>query len=378
MTDLEYRKSIDDVIYLCSCAVNGTAMEKEHVESLNLENLYKVSKKHMLAAMVGIVLKDEGISSHSFSDAIALAQRKAVVLNNDIKNVTSVLDAAGIWYMPLKGTVLKDFYPRFAMREMADCDILFDKTRDADVKDLMEGLGFETKSFRKSNDDDYYKPPVSNFEMHRSLFGDHHDKELYQYYKHVKDKLRKDPDNDYGYHFSPEDFYVFMIAHEFKHYNLGGTGLRSLLDTVAYLQKNALDMEYVAAEIDKLGITEFEQHNRELAISLFSGEKLSEQNQAMFDYIIESGVFGTTKHSVENKLRKNGDGKLKYLKRRVFGPSKGDQDRKQFERRYAIFFRCKILLPFLPLYRFFSAMKINPKRIKSEMDALRKTIETPY
>lgn len=87
---------------------------------------------------------------------------------------------------------------------------------------------------------------------------------------------------------------------------------------------------------------------------------------------IESGTFGTTKHSVQNRLRKNGDGKLKYLKRRVFGPDKVDQDRKQFERRYVTFFRYRILLPLLPFYRAFRTMKTNPKRIRAEANALRK------
>ena len=172
--------------------------------------------------------------------------------------------------------------------------------------------------------------------------------------------------------FSPEDFYVFMIAHEYKHYNLGGTGLRSLLDTFVYLQNTTLNMEYVAAEIDKLGISEYELQNRNLAIALFSGGELSEENQTMLDYIIESGTFGTTKHSVQNRLRKNGDGKLRYIKRRIFGPDKDEQDRKQFERRYATFFNHPILLPFLPFYRFFRAMKTSPYRIKSEANALRK------
>ena len=85
MIDFEYRKSIDDVIYLCSCAVNGTTPEKERIDALNLDILYEASQKHMLASMVGTVLKGAGVSSNSFSNAIALAQRKAVVLNNDNK-----------------------------------------------------------------------------------------------------------------------------------------------------------------------------------------------------------------------------------------------------------------------------------------------------
>ena len=63
MTDFEYRKSIDDVIYLCSCAVNGTAPEKERIDALNLDILYEASQKHMLASMVGTVLKGAGVSS---------------------------------------------------------------------------------------------------------------------------------------------------------------------------------------------------------------------------------------------------------------------------------------------------------------------------
>ena len=73
-------------------------------------------------------------------------------------------------------------------------------------------------------------PPVLNFELHTTLFGSDHDETLYRYYADTKRLLRKDEDNNYGFHFSNEDFYVYMTAHEWKHYNGGGTGIRSLLD----------------------------------------------------------------------------------------------------------------------------------------------------
>lgn len=231
----------------------------------------------MLASMVGMVLQKAEIQTKAFKDAIALAQRKAVILNEDLQQVTAALEAAAIWYMPLKGTVLQELYPRFAMREMADVDVLFDADRAADVKTIMESLGFQVKVYGENNNDDYIKAQLSNFEMHKALFGERHDQKLFEYYQNVKKRLLKDEKNQYGYHFSPEDFYIFMIAHEYKHYSTGGTGLRSLLDTYVFLQKNTLNMEYVKAEAEKLGIENYERQNRSLAQKLFSkdGGKLT-------------------------------------------------------------------------------------------------------
>ena len=122
--------------------------------------------------MVGMGLQKAGIQSKSFKDAISQAQRKAVLLNHDYSLVTAALEGEGIWYMPLKGTVLKAFYPSFAMRELADVEILFDADRAADVKAIMENLNFQVKAYGGTNDDDYIKPPLSNFEMHKALFGE--------------------------------------------------------------------------------------------------------------------------------------------------------------------------------------------------------------
>ena len=370
MTDTEYKKSLQEIIYLCSCAINGIEPQADRVKDIKLDRLYEASQKHMLTAMVGQVLKGVGISSPKLKDAIALAQRKAVILNNDLANVTSALETAGIWYMPLKGTVLKNLYPCFAMREMADVDVLFDADRADDVKNIMENLEFQIKVYGKTNDDDYIKSPLSNFEMHRALFGERHDQKLYEYYRNVKDRLLKDVGNQYGYHFSPEDFYIFMIAHEYKHYSSEGTGLRSLLDTYVFLQKNTLDMGYVEAETAKLGINNYERLNRSLAQKLFSkdGGKLTAGEDKMFDYIISSGTYGTLEHKIDNT-----GGKIKYFVRRVFGPiGKNDPDRDHFRKTYATFFNHPILLPLLPFYRLFKALKTSPKRIKAEANALRK------
>ena len=72
----------------------------------------------------------------------------------------------------------------------------------------------------------------------------------------------------------------YMTAHEYKHYSAGGTGLRSLLDVYLFLRKfgKSLDFDYISQEAEAWGFTEFEGLNRSLALRLFPGEALTEDN----------------------------------------------------------------------------------------------------
>ncbi len=208
----------------------------------------------------------------------------------------------------------KDYYPKLGMREMADYDILYDVKKSGEVKTIMESLGFSVERYdTTSNHDVYYKKPVSNFEMHRSLFGIFHEDALSNYYSNVSDRLLKDDDNNYGYHFSPEDFYIYMIAHEFKHYSRGGTGIRSLLDTYVFLNRvGDLDWNYINGEFEKLGIKDFALKDRELAFSLFDHSSMATENNEMLMYMLGSGVYGNADNLVSNGIAKSGS-RLQYI-----------------------------------------------------------------
>ena len=116
----------------------------------------------------------------------------------------------------------------------------------------------------------------------------------------------KDEDNAFGWHFSPEDFYIHLVLHEYKHYSTNGTGLRSLLDTYVYLKNVKYDEEYVISELKKLGAAEFEQANRELALHLFGGEALTETERQMLKRFAVSGVFGSSDLYAVNQLSEKG------------------------------------------------------------------------
>ena len=318
MVSTERMKALMDVTYLCGCAVREEKPDTDRIAEMDLEQVYEAANSHLLTAAAGMALKSAGINNERFTQAILAAQRKNALLDVDRAKVLTELEKAGIWYMPLKGAILKELYPRYGMRQMADNDILFDASRAGDVRRIMEGMGFSTEHFDQSNHDVYHKKPVSNFEMHRSLFDEYSWSILEQYYRGVKDRLIKDDGNQFGYHFSPEDFYIYIVSHEYKHYSLGGTGIRSLLDTYVYLRKVKMDEGYVASEMEKLGISDYEGTNRQLSLHLFGGESLIGKEQEMLEYIFSSGTYGTMTNRISNEISQKG--RLGYFLSRLSLP----------------------------------------------------------
>lgn len=361
-----------DVAYLAACAVNGETPDVQRIAGMDLNALYRAADRHLLTGITAMALERAGVQDAAFTQAKGKAIRKVAAFDVERAAVLAKLEEAGIWYAPLKGCVLKELYPKIGMRQMADNDILYDASRTQEVRVIMETLGFSTDSaFGHSNHDHYFKPPVCNFEMHRSLFGAGHNERLVEYYRDVKIRLFSNEGSRCGYHFSDEDCYIYITAHEYKHYSGGGTGLRSLLDTYVYLKEksDAMDWNYIGIELDKLALQDFEERNRSLALRLFSGEALTEQEQDMLDYVMSSGTYGTVQNRVKNKNAAYGGrfGRLRYMLSRFLVPlRRSNENYDAYAAAYPLFYRHKLLLPLLPLYRLCSRWP----RVKAELRAL--------
>ncbi len=346
------------MIALTRCAVNGTKPDAALLENLDLPALLEVCQSHILTACVAYALEDAGIHDAAFTQARDKSIRKNILMDSERVKILKRLEKEKIWYMPLKGAIMKDWYPRLGMRQMSDNDILCDGEARRQIHDLMLEMGFTCAHYGKGNDDAYHKEPVCSFEMHNELFLVMHSEELHAYYADVKSRLRKDEGNAYGYHFRDEDFYIYVLAHEYKHYILGGTGVRSLLDVHIMLNKfgDSLDWDYIAQELKKLGMTEYEAQCRIMAEKLFAtGKPLTAEEQDELDYYITSGVYGTLGHRTKNKLEQQGS-KAKYLFRRIF-PTMD-----QIRENDAFFYRHKWLIPILLIWRPIRGLKKDSRK----------------
>ncbi|MBR1664329.1 MAG: nucleotidyltransferase family protein [Ruminococcus sp.] len=358
-----------DLIYLLSCAVNGITPDTARVQAMDLENLYKLAKFHSVRGAVCIALKRAGIEDKQFDQAYKKAVRKNIYLDMERNAIIADFEKQGIWYMPLKGSVLNDLYPENGMRQMADNDVLFDADKQEQSKEIMLAHGYTTEYYGVSNHDVYHKPPVLNFELHTALFSEAHAEPLYKYYADVKRLLHKDEGNSYGYHFSDEDFYVFMTAHEWKHFNGGGTGIRSLLDCYVYckFKGDTLDWNYIAKQMRQLEIVDFEQERKALAVKAFSSDALpnllgSEQELLMF--YITAGTYGTFENSIKKKL--NDQTKLSFWVHSVFIP------RKQMAASVPFTAKSPLLYPLGVVWRCGRVLICRQDRLKQTIKAVKK------
>lgn len=364
-------KTLDDLVYLISNSLCNKRPESSRVQSMDLDEIYELASFHSIIALVAFSLETVIPLPDKFDQAKKKAIRKLVLFDVERNKILQRMSEEKIWHMPLKGSVLKGYYPKYGMREMSDNDILCDSKRLNDVKCIMEQLGFSCEKFEERVDDTYTNGLLA-FEIHRFLFDEHENRHFHDYYKDIKQRLIPIEQNPFEYKFSPEDFYIYMIAHEYKHFIYGGTGLRSLVDTFVYLSKwhDSMDWNYIFGELEKLQIKEFEEQHRQLSIAILTGKQLNQNEQDILLYYVSSGTHGVLEHIESNHLsrRLSGDdskqSKRKYLVHRLFISGE------DLKNAYPFFYKHKSLIPFLQLFRLFMAVFIKPKMIIGEYKSI--------
>ena len=173
----DFRKNAYDMIYLAACAVNGKVPKAERVADMSLDDLLYVCKKHSMTAVCAYALESAGIKNDQFKQEKEKAIRKNILLDAERSRLFSRFEEEGIWYIPLKGAILKDWYPALGMRQMSDNDIYFDMSRRDDSRRIMKELGFTFKGHSELVDE-YIKKPVYNFELHCELLIKHIEKSI--------------------------------------------------------------------------------------------------------------------------------------------------------------------------------------------------------
>lgn len=262
------------LIYIISCCLNGKKVDKELLSHTTLDSIYSAASNHSLIAIVATALEGAGVVSKRAAEMKLNAIRKNMLFDSARAEILAELEKNKIKYLPLKGVIMKELYPSVGLRQMSDNDILFDKDYRSQVRDIMLSLGYDNKLYEMCNQDVYIKEPVLNFEMHVSLF-DHPALPLFNdYFSAAFDRAVPDGKGLYGHAMTDEDFYIFMKAHEYKHYANSGTGLRSLVDVYVYLtaKKDSLNLDYITSECKKLEISEYEKLTREIALKVFEPE----------------------------------------------------------------------------------------------------------
>ena len=369
---------ISALIYLASCELCGLTAELP--DGLDPQEIFSAAVYHGIDALCASALSKAGLADGEMTAHLHYSIRKIMLLDAERKAISAELSREKIWHIPLKGVILKELYPGIGLRQMSDNDILFNEDGRDTVRRIFEDRGYTVSSFGGRTDDVYTKEPLYNYEMHVALFSELESKKFRDYFRSAYEKSLSADGSVYLRRMTDEDFYLYMKAHEHKHYCHGGTGLRSLIDTYVFLSAHgsSLNYGYLDEELAKLGISDYERESRELAMkilspsgaaALLSGEiSLSEGEAKMLSYLFSSGTYGTLENRVQNEMNKqNGPpSRLRYILSRLFPPL-------EWYRANAPFcYKHRILIPFYIVKRIFLKVVLAPGKAIKELSKVKK------
>lgn len=375
------------LIYLISCSMNEIQPDEEIISDIDIAAVIKYAQSHSTGVAAAAALKnskpfqEEKMDKESVKlihSVIHSAMYRYILFDEERRKVVAFMEDHKIKYMPLKGILLKELYPTFGMREMADNDIFYDKKYQNELCSFFEKEGYTVSSVGKSIHDVYMKKPFFNFEMHTELFSKYFNEKVAEYYSELFTKLEKDDDSRYGYHFSKEDFYVYMIIHSYKHFKVKGTGIRSLMDIYIYNKtyREALDRAYIEHELSRFKMSGYEKKMRNLAYMVLENpdtclsniEIMSDKDKKILEYILGSGTYGNYKNKVDNDIRnyqkkQNNQSRNSLRMKAGYFLSKVFPKMEFYEHHYPLAYKIKIMIPFVMIGRIFRIILFDRQKL---------------
>lgn len=351
------------LLSIIKATLEGNLIEKN--SEISQTKLYSLAKFHSIEHLLYYQLQifDEEDVITLIKQSYMKQVHKTALFDVELEAICDALEQKHIKHMPLKGSIMKHLYPSIEMRSMADLDILFEKNKHKEVANIFKELGYTREGKGSdSNHDVYMRAPLMNVEMHKEMMN-----EVFayaKYYETIWDNVILKSGTNYQYFLSNEDFYIFHICHAGKHFDNGGTGIRTIVDEYVYLNKyqDTLNWQYIYQELGKLNLTLFEKNIKNLAFYWFDENyQFTETEKTLLNdltnFIVSSGTYGTTKQFMiqkgfisEDMLNTVNQSKFKFIVRKIFPTFK------DMKRKYIILKKMPFLLPFFWCWRLIKTL----------------------
>ncbi len=339
------------LIELLRSELNETEPDKSVMESLTPEGitaLYHMAKQHDLAHVVSAALHRSGINT-TMDRAVAAGYAKEEMLSlyrlEQMKyacdRITTAFDQASVPYIPLKGSVIRPYYPTERMRTSCDIDILVKKDDLPRAVSVLEAEGYRVEE-ESHHDVSLFSPEGIHLELHFSLLEN----------MEAPDRVLKKAwtyaaplgESSTHYAFTGGFFLFYMVAHMAFHFLSGGCGLRSLMDLWVVEHKMNVPLADAEAHLKEAGLWSFAVEMTRLSDVCFSEAEGDGFTQTLLFYIVTGGVYG----NMENDIAINdAQSRLtfRYMVKRVFVPYR------DVALQYPVLKKAPILFPFCWIHR---------------------------
>lgn len=350
-------------IHLMACALNST-QPVEKPDNVSFEEVYRLSNKQLFTnatfmSIDKLKIKPPKELYEKWQAAYAFELAQCANQLFELELLVDSFVSQGYDVMPLKGSIVRNYYPTPDMRTMTDIDLLVKADNREAVRKIMYSCGYEMFLPDDGQVDTFKKGKYGYIDLHYYLMAkNHHGQE------HFQDTwdIAYETDRKGVYAFTYEDLYVYNVGHYAKHMFSSGTGMRCVAD-VYVMWKNATD-EQKAVISEKLKQKELYTFNEQLvkvAGIWFDGDEDDGSTDDIQAYFINTSTYGNEDSVDAIKLMTDtGENisKGEYYRKRIFPGAE------YLYTRYNIKHRCPLVLPFLWLYRLISVVFIGKKVAK--------------
>ncbi len=346
------------------CGMKLTEEERSYYSPELLSDLLKISSKHDLAHLLVFGLKRNELISKENSDiekCILKAVYRYERLRYEYENLCTALEKAQIPFLPLKGAVIRNYYPEPWMRTSCDIDILVhSEDLEKAVSYLVRNQHYIEKE-RATHDVSLFSQAGIHVEIHFDLVEEGRAKNAIDVLQSVWESAALHENSAYWYEMTDAYFYFYHIAHMAKHFENGGCGIRPFIDLWILDHMKDVDISARDELLSQGGLLKFANASRALSEVWFDGKKPDERSLQMQEFLLHGGVYGSTDNRVALQQKKKG-GRMGYVLSRIFIPYA------KLKRYYPVLEKHRWLMPLMQIRRWF--MLLNPdvaKMAKREM-----------
>lgn len=322
----------------------------ESLSQDTLAELYRISKAHDLAHIISNGLHKQGLlgadeTSQKFRNAQMSAVLRYQRMQYALEQIAEVFEKEEIPYIPLKGAILRSFYPQNWMRTSCDIDIL---VRQEDLQHATQAL-VKTLAYRAADRTEYHDISLFSkngvhLELHFSIKEnmENIDRLLSKVWEYASPVTK-----DSCCHRQTNEYFLFHhIAHMSYHFVRGGCGIKPFMDLYILRNKMAYEENVVADYCKQCGIETFYRHVLDVTDIWFGNKSHTPVSLRIEQYILKGGVYGTLENQVLVAQSKQGS-KLKYFLLRIFMPYDSLKD------YYPVLQKHPYLFPVMQICRWF-------------------------
>ncbi len=357
---------------LLKSEITGAPLTADAPDEAAQRALFRLSKRHDLAHLIGAALEKNGLLTDmkaraAFSDARVKALYRYTRLWHGYGLLTALLEESHIPFVPLKGALIRHLYPVPEMRTSSDIDLLVPEDRLEEALSLLtERLGFTQKG-KTYHDINLVLGDAVHLELHYNILED--DERLDPMLRRVWEFASPAEEGKSEHRLSPDYFAFHVVSHACHHFLNGGCGVKPIIDLWLLRKQAAFDENAVKALCRASDIAVFYDAVCALGEVWLGDGAHDETTSSMQDFIFGGGAYGTVSNRTAVGANREKASRLSYALARIFMP------KHRLARLYPILNKHPVLLPVCQVRRWFRTLRRG--RGKNAMRELKDAASMP-